>query len=149
MQIEKIYFGFLLATTCVWVWMVCSLHSVTTGSRDRANVSLIIAVQTDKYIQLRTRTNRSYWYCNDRAFLKPTGQILKDRGHIRFSACPLHAKFCAVQSEANRLDFEGRGSYYCKTFNTSTSCQSWVWEKEAHVNWSMVTCQGSTRSALP
>ena len=33
---------FLLATTCVWVWMACSLHSVTTGSRDRANVSLII-----------------------------------------------------------------------------------------------------------
>ena len=33
---------FLLATTCVWVWLVCSLHSVTTGSRDRANVSLII-----------------------------------------------------------------------------------------------------------
>ena len=39
-----ISFGFLLATICVWVWMVCSLHSVTTGSRDRANVSLIIIV---------------------------------------------------------------------------------------------------------
>ena len=39
-----ISFGFLLATTCVWVWMVCSLHSVTTGSRDRANVQLIIIV---------------------------------------------------------------------------------------------------------
>ena len=37
-----ISFGFLLATICVWVWMVCSLHSVTTGSRDRANVPLII-----------------------------------------------------------------------------------------------------------
>ena len=37
-----IYFGFLLATICVWVWMVCSLHSVTTGSRDRANMPLII-----------------------------------------------------------------------------------------------------------
>ena len=41
-----ISFGFLLATICVWVWMVCSLHSVTTGSRDRANVSLIIIIQT-------------------------------------------------------------------------------------------------------
>ena len=40
--VRFISFGFLLATTCVWVWMVCSLHSVTTGSRDRANVSLII-----------------------------------------------------------------------------------------------------------
>ena len=39
-----ISFGFLLATTYVWVWMVCSLHSVTTGSRDRANVSLIIII---------------------------------------------------------------------------------------------------------
>ena len=39
-----ISFGFLLATLCVWVWMVCSLHSVTTGSRDRANVPLIIII---------------------------------------------------------------------------------------------------------
>ena len=38
-----ISFGFLLATICVWVWMVCSLDSVTTGSRDRANVPLIIS----------------------------------------------------------------------------------------------------------
>ena len=37
-------FGFLLATICVWVWMVCSLPSVTTGSRDRANVPLIIII---------------------------------------------------------------------------------------------------------
>ena len=42
--VRFISFGFLLATTCVWVWMVCSLHSVTTGSRDRANVSLIIII---------------------------------------------------------------------------------------------------------
>ena len=39
-----ISFGFLLATIFVWVWMVCSLHSVTTGSRDRAKVSLIIII---------------------------------------------------------------------------------------------------------
>ena len=26
---------------------------------------------------------------------------------------------------------------------------TWVWEREAHINWSMVTCQGSTRSELP
>ena len=42
--VRFISFGFLLATTCVWVWMVCSLHSVTTGSRDRVNVPLIIIV---------------------------------------------------------------------------------------------------------
>ena len=41
-----ISFGFLLATICVWVWMVCSLHSVTKGSRDRANVPLIIIIIT-------------------------------------------------------------------------------------------------------
>ena len=42
--VRFISFGFLLATTCVWVWMICSLHSVTTGSRDRANVPLIIII---------------------------------------------------------------------------------------------------------
>ena len=26
---------------------------------------------------------------------------------------------------------------------------SGLWEREAHINWSMVTCQGSTRSELP
>ena len=35
------------------------------------------------------------------------------------------------------------------TFNMPTSYQEWVWEREAHINWSMVTCQGSTRSELP
>ena len=35
------------------------------------------------------------------------------------------------------------------TFNMTTSYQQWVWEREAHINWSMVTCQGSTRSELP
>ena len=49
--VRFISFGFLLATTCVWVWMVCSLHSVTTGSRDRANVPLIIIII---YYQVRT-----------------------------------------------------------------------------------------------
>ena len=31
----------------------------------------------------------------------------------------------------------------------TTSYQKWVWEREAHINWSMKTCQGSTRSELP
>ena len=26
---------------------------------------------------------------------------------------------------------------------------AWVWEREAHINWYMVICQGSTRSELP
>ena len=52
-----ISFGFLLATICVWVWMVCSLHSVTTGSRDRTNVPLIIIIIiiTGNICILRTR----------------------------------------------------------------------------------------------
>ena len=29
-----------------------------------------------------------------------------------------------------------------------TMCK-WVWEREANINWSMVICQGSTRSELP
>ena len=35
------------------------------------------------------------------------------------------------------------------TFNMPSSYQTWVWEREAHINWSMMTCQGSTRSELP
>ena len=38
---------------------------------------------------------------------------------------------------------------YAGTFNMPTSYQEWVWEREAHFNWSMVTCQGSTRLELP
>ena len=37
---------------------------------------------------------------------------------------------------------------FAGTFNTPTSYQSWAWEREAHINWSIVTCQGSTRSEL-
>ena len=36
------------------------------------------------------------------------------------------------------------------TFNMPTSYEEWVWEREAHIHWSMVTCQGSvTRLELP
>ena len=38
---------------------------------------------------------------------------------------------------------------YAGTFNMPTSYQWWVWEREALINWSMVTCQGSTRLELP
>ena len=44
--------GFLLATIRVWVWMVCSLNSVTTGSRDRANVPLVIIIIIWNYLGL-------------------------------------------------------------------------------------------------
>ena len=40
------------------------------------------------------------------------------------------------------------GVYIAGTFNIPTSYQQWVWEREAHSNWSMVICQGSTRSEL-
>ena len=39
--------------------------------------------------------------------------------------------------------------YRAGTFNMPTSYQKWVWEREARINWSMVICQGSTRSELP
>ena len=57
-----ISFGFLLATICVWVWMVCSLHSVTTGSRDRANVPLIIIIIIIKYVPQPNKT-KSFLLC--------------------------------------------------------------------------------------
>ena len=31
-----------------------------------------------------------------------------------------------------------------RIFNMPTSYQWWVWEREAHINWSLMTCQGST-----
>ena len=34
-------------------------------------------------------------------------------------------------------------------FNMPTSHRKWVWEREAHINWSTMTCPGSTRSELP
>ena len=34
-------------------------------------------------------------------------------------------------------------------FNMLTSYHQWVWQREAHINWSMLTCQGSTRLELP
>ena len=34
------------------------------------------------------------------------------------------------------------------TFNIPTSYQQGVWEREAHINGSMMTCHGSTRSEL-
>ena len=49
---------FLLATTCIWVWMVCSLHSVTTSSRDRANVSLIIIMMC---VYVCVFSSHSFW----------------------------------------------------------------------------------------
>ena len=38
---------------------------------------------------------------------------------------------------------------YAGTFNMPTSYQEWGWEREAYINWSMVICQGRTRSELP
>ena len=69
-----ISFGFLLATICVWVWMVCSLHSVTTGSRDRANVSLIIVGTSNMkqvFSVLKDYTEkRSTLYCESALLLQ-------------------------------------------------------------------------------
>ena len=43
---------------------------------------------------------------------------------------------------------EGRISIH-DIFNIPTSYQQWVWEREAHIIWSLVTCEDSTRSELP
>ena len=31
-----------------------------------------------------------------------------------------------------------------KRYNMPTSCQEWMWEREAYINWSMVTCKKAT-----
>ena len=35
------------------------------------------------------------------------------------------------------------------TFNMPTSYQLWGWGRKENINWSMVTCQDSTRLELP
>ena len=40
-------------------------------------------------------------------------------------------------------------NYRAGAFNMPTSYQQWMWEREAYIDWSKVTCQGSTRSELP
>ena len=82
--VRFISFGFLLATTCVWVWMVCSLHSVTTGSRDRANVSLIIITYVHYiYIGLGLGLAHSCIYCDQPSLLTrdPGGGVNKEIPH--------------------------------------------------------------------
>ena len=55
----------------------------------------------------------------------------------------------AARVSNRRESFRPLDYYSAGTFNMPTSYQQWVWEREANVNWSMVTCQGSTRSELP
>ena len=50
--------------------MVCSLHSVTTGSRDRANVSLIIII-----IIINVHDKDIYMYCKQEI---PAGSVTSD-----------------------------------------------------------------------
>ena len=64
--------------------MVCSLHSVTTGSRDRANVSLIIIIHIHTYIYIYIYIYYIYIYMyiyilcffRDVAFSKYFGTII-------------------------------------------------------------------------
>ena len=57
-----------------------------------------------------------------------------------------------IQHIASQLTQSAKSSHFHRpagTFNMPTSYQQWVWETEANINWSMVTCQGSPRSELP
>ena len=44
-----------------------------------------------------------------------------------------------------RGDGSSRDLAVCRIY----SYRQWVWKREAHINWSMMICQGSTRSELP
>ena len=64
-------------------------------------------------------------------------------------------KFPALQLTTSKQDWLLTSTlYHCSiiiagTFNMPTSYQWWVREREANMNWSMVTCKGSTRLELP
>ena len=48
--------------------------------------------------------------------------------------------FCTVFTPSQQF---GGGSIPDGTFNMPTSYQLWVWERDANINWSMVTCQAA------
>ena len=50
-----------------------------------------------------------------------------------------------VQNEWEENTHTHTHTHRYHTLSTPTSYQKWVWEREAHFNWSMVTCQSSTR----
>ena len=66
---------------------------------------------------------------------------------------------CAVWGEVMRQRMRDRdlssqriqasAAYSKMTHYINDACIRWVWEREANINWPMMTCQGSTRSELP
>ena len=119
--VHFISFGFLLATTCVWVWVVCSLHSVTTGSRDRANVSLIILY------------NYYYYYYYPVPIQKVTPQILKFPWYLD----TIHGNcyhenyqlYCCCYTQRPLLSFRYENNAYDMSWWGSTLVQSCAWTK--------------------
>ena len=66
--------------------MVCSLHYVTTGSRDRANVSLIIIIILIVYRTAPYRNGTQTTVTALRFFLKPL-ETPETSEHYKISAC--------------------------------------------------------------
>ena len=95
--------------------MVCSLHSVTTGSRDRANVPLIIIII-------------HYWY--EMGMLKvPTGcesgminDTVPSLGVQRRRRFPLLKKTISKQNDSQTCAATGCGALHDRLDNRKTSC---------------------------
>ena len=111
--VRFISFGFLLATTCVWVWMVCSLHPVTTGSRDRANVPFIRIIINIIIFVWRVRRTFSRAYAFGREMVCSQKSVrnrnfFENAGHVSFSFCQTgsaetHTKPCKTSPQGTSI----------------------------------------------
>ena len=72
-------------------------------------------------------------YCYIYIYFFPRGKIVS---FLLFSTCFYWCKSWSLHDVAG-------------TLNMPTLYHLWVWEREAHINWSVVTCQGSTCLKLP
>ena len=110
--VRFISFGFLLATTCVWVCMVCSLHSVTTGSRDRANVPLIIIIIIIIYSTDFLSRVACFWSCScsqkKMKFLTSLGTFITLIVH--FQVFPWHFYFMRGHSLVELTEHDDRAA---------------------------------------
>ena len=78
-------------------------------------------------------------YCNNN--ILSNGEDAGFRCHIKT------VEHCLPMLAVGSTLLSGRmGEGFLATFRIIST--SWLWEREANMNWSMVTCQGSTRSEL-
>ena len=127
--------------------------SVPLRSESGDLYSFVLDLSADRYgakeLAMNAVTNAQVWHRRLGYLHAQSLRILRKRDwyHIEgvFSDCDVSAKGKAQQLAHSKIVNHNVAG----TFNMPTPYQEWVWEREVHIYWSMVTCQGSTRSKLP